>query len=384
MSAHALLGASSSHRWLHCTPSARLEETLPNTTSTYANEGHLAHEIAELKVRKAFVDPMGQRAFNTKLKKLQEDKAYDAEMLLHTDTYVDYISSVVHGFNSPPYIAVEKKLNYSGYVPEGFGTGDCIIIGADTMYVIDLKYGKGIPVSADNNSQMMLYALGAFAEYSFLYDIRKIKLVIVQPRLDSISEYQITIEDLIWWGESIKPVAQKAFNGVGEYVSGDHCRFCRAKALCRSRTDFNLELENKINIKPPLLSNTEVGQILLRAQNLTKWIADLEEYAFNECLAGREVEGWKVVEGRAIRQFTDHDEAFNILQLNGIEEAMLYERKKITLAATEKLVGKTKFKELLQQLVNTPQGKPTLAPASDKRDAYKRSSVEYDFKVEEE
>jgi hypothetical protein len=382
MSAHALLGASSSHKWLHCTRSARVEETLNEVTSTYANEGRLAHEIGELKLRKAFIDPMGQRLFNSKLKKLQEDPLYQDEMLRHTDTYVDYISNIVHTFTSPPYVAIEKKLDYSSYAPEGFGTGDCIIIGNSTIYVIDLKYGKGVPVSAEHNSQMMLYALGAYTEYSFLYNLEKVQMVIVQPRLDSISEFVMSTSELLAWGETIKPISQKAYKGEGEFVPGEHCRFCRAKALCRARTDFNISLEDFKEMKPPLISNEEVGQILLRAQNLAKWVSDLQEYALAECLNGNQILGWKAVEGRAVRQFTNHDEAFNILKANGIDEAMLYERKQITLAATEKLLGKPKFKELLQQFVNTPQGKPALAPASDKREEFKRSSATYDFKVE--
>jgi hypothetical protein len=379
MSAHALLSASSSPKWLNCPPSARQEEVLPDSTSEYAQEGTLAHEIAELKLRKHFTEPMGPRKFNNALKKLEEKPLYQDEMLRHTDTYKDYVSQVVYSYASPPYVAIEKKLDYSNYAPEGFGTGDTIVIGGNTLYVIDFKYGKGVPVSAHENSQMKLYALGAYSEYSFLYAISTVKMVIVQPRLDNISEYELSIADLLAWGESIKPIAQKAFNGEGEFLSGDHCKFCRARAQCRARSDFNLSLEEFRQMKPPLISNEEVGQILIRAQNLAAWVTHLEEYALAECLKGNDIPGWKAVNGRSTRQFVDQDEAFRVLMKNGTEEAMLYERKPLTLTATEALLGKAKFKELLSAHVTQPPGKPALAPLSDKREAITRISAEEDF-----
>ena len=378
--AHALLAASSSHRWLNCTPSARLEKTLPETVSEYAEEGRLAHSIAELKLRKQFTEPMGPRKFSNQLKKLQKDPLYQEEMLKHADTYMDYISGIVHGFEAPPYITFERHLNYSSYAPEGFGTGDCVIIGGRTMYVIDYKYGKGVPVTAHDNSQMKLYALGALSEFSILYAVDTIKVVIVQPRLDSISEFEIAACDLLAWGESIKSIAEKAFAGEGDYAPGDHCRFCRAKALCRARSEFNLSLEELNAVKPPLISNEEVGQILQRAMDLVRWATDLEEYALTECLAGNEIPGWKAVEGRSTRQFTDQEAAFTVLTENGIEEAMLYERKPLTLAKVEGVIGKPKFKELLMEYVNKPPGKPTLVPESDKREAIKHTTAEDDFK----
>lgn len=377
---HALLSASSSHKWLACTPSARLEEKLPERTSEYAEEGRLAHAIAELKVKKYCVEPMGARTFNSRLKKFKEDPLFQEEMLKHTDTYLDYISKILHSYDNPPYVAVEKMINYSTYAPEGFGTGDCIIIGGNTMNIIDLKYGKGVPVSAVENSQMKLYALGAYTEYSFLYPIKTVKMTIVQPRLDSISEFEMPIEELLKWGESIKPIAQKAFKGEGDFFPGDHCRFCRAKALCRARADFNTSLEEYKGMKPPLISNEEVGVILEKAKNLAAWVKDLEEYALSECLKGNDIPGWKAVEGRSTRQFTDLDKAFEILKSNGIEETMLYERKPLTLAATEKLIGKPKFKELLSNYVNTPPGKPALVLESDKREPIKLITAEEAFK----
>jgi len=367
--AHALLSASGAERWLTCTPSARLEQQFPDTTSEYAKEGSLAHAIAELKCRKQFIEPMSARKFNAALKKMQEDPLYKEELLQHTDTYVDYISGIVHSFDSPPYVTFEKRLDLTAYAPESFGTADCIIIGNKKLHVIDFKYGQGVPVSAERNKQMMLYALGAYAEYGFLYPVETIQLSIIQPRLDNISEFEITIGALLGWGISIKEPAQRAYNGEGEFVQGDHCKFCRAKSLCRARAEFNTSLEEYNYMKPPLISNEEVGQILEKAQHLAKWVKDLEEYALSACLNGESIPGWKAVEGRSNRAFTDIDRAFEVLKQNGIDEAMLYERKPITLTAVETLVTKKKFNEWLTDYVNKPPGKPALAPEKDKREA---------------
>ncbi|MDE5917073.1 MAG: DUF2800 domain-containing protein, partial [Oscillospiraceae bacterium] len=230
MSGHALLSASSSKKWLNCTPSARLEEQFPSTETVYTREGTLAHSIAELKVRKYFIEPMPLKAFNSSLKKLQKDELYDSEMLTYTDTYLEYIQNIAYGCNSKPFVAVEKKLDYSHIVPEGFGTGDCILINGNTLYIIDFKYGKGVPVYAENNTQMLLYAIGALNAYGFIYDIKNIVMSIVQPRLDNISEHTISVSELNEWAESIKPTAELAFKGEGEFNEGEWCRFCRAKA----------------------------------------------------------------------------------------------------------------------------------------------------------
>lgn len=366
---HALLSASGAERWLTCTPSARLEQQFPDTTSEYAKEGSLAHAIAELKCRKQFVEPMSTKKFNSALKKLQKDPLYKEEMLHYTDIYVDYVSSIVHSFDSPPYVTFEKRLDLTAYVPESFGTADCVIIGNKKLHVVDFKYGQGVPVSSERNKQMMLYALGAYTEYGFLYPIETVQLSIVQPRLDNTSEFEISIGALLGWGISIQEPSQKAFNGEGEYIQGDHCKFCRAKSLCRARSEFNTSLEEYNFMKPPLISNEEVGQILEKAQNLAKWAKDLEEYALNACLNGENIPGWKAVEGRSNRAFTDLDKAFEVLKQNGIEEAMLYERKPISLTAVEKLVTKKKFNELLTEYVDKPPGKPTLAQEKDKREA---------------
>lgn len=376
MGEHALLSASSAHRWLVCTRAPRLEETLPETESEYANEGRLAHTIAELRLRKQYT-PMKKSEFEKKLNELKSDPLFTNEMMNYIDVYVDYINSITYSFTNQPYIAIEKRLDYSDYAPEGFGTGDCIIINGTDLFIIDFKYGKGIPVSAIDNPQMKLYALGAYLESSFLFNIEKVTMVIVQPRLDNISESTISIDELLAWGESIRPIAQKAYNGEGEFVIGEHCRFCRAKALCRARAEFNTSIDTSKS--PELLTDEEIGQILTKAQDIKAWVSDLEEYALGAILNGKMIPGWKVVEGRSTRRFADTDKAFEILKQNGIDEAVLYERKPVTLTQVEKLLGKSKFAELLSEYVIRPEGKPTLVPENDKREPLKRPTAQDDF-----
>lgn len=379
--AHALLSASASHRWLACTPSVRLEEQFPDSTSEYAEEGTLAHEIAELKLRKHFIEPISQRAFNTRLNKMKKHELYQDEMLKHTDTYLEYLQGIALSLSAAPYVAVEKRINYSSYAPEGFGTVDCLIIGGETLYVTDFKYGKGVAVSAEDNPQMKLYALGAFLEYSFLYPIKEIKLAIIQPRLNSISEFTLTVEELLSWGEEIKPAAKKAFDGEGDFVPGEHCKFCRAKAKCRARAEEFSALADFTSLNPPLLTDEEVGQMLEKGQHVESWIKALKEYALAECLKGNQIAGWKAVEGRGTRAFVNIDAAFDHLIDRGLDEAVLYERVPLTVPKLEKQLGKKEFRELLEEAghVVKSAGKPTLAPISDKRQAVGSPDASSDF-----
>ncbi|RDW17019.1 DUF2800 domain-containing protein [Oceanobacillus arenosus] len=380
---HALLSASASSRWLACTPSARLEEQFPDSTSVFAEEGTLAHEIAELKLRKHFTEPLTQRTFNTRLNKLKKKELFQEEMLKHTETYLDYLKEITLGMKTTPYVAVEKRVDFTAYVPEGFGTADCIIIGGDTLYVNDLKYGKGVAVSAEDNPQMKLYALGAYLEYGFLYSFKKVHLSIVQPRLDSISEFEISLDDLLAWGESVKPLAEQAFKGEGEFVPGEHCKFCKAKATCRARADQYTALDDFKQMKPPLISNDEVGAILEKGLAIESWVKALKDYALTESLKGNDIAGWKAVEGRGSRNYTDIDKAFEHLKANNIDEAVLYERVPLTVPKLEKELGKAEYRTLLEEpgLVVKTTGKPTLAKASDKRKAVTNEvSAEDDFK----
>lgn len=388
--AHALLSPSGASRWLACSPSARLEEQFPDGGSQSAAEGTLAHAIAELKLRKAVIEPMGPRKFANALKKLQEDPLYEKEMLEHTDFYVEYITGLVHGFSTKPYIQSEQRLDCSAYAPECFGTADCIIIGGDVLQIVDFKYGKRVSVNAAENKQMMLYALGAYDTYSFLYPLKTVRLSIVQPRDLSedgkISEWELPVEDLLSWGDSIKPIAQQAFEGLGEFAPGDAtCQFCRAKGSCRARAGVLFEIEPRMAKAPALLENSEIGVLLALAKRAASFAKDLEETALNKCLIGEDVPGWKAVEGRAIRAWTDADEAFNTLENNGVDEALLYERKPLTLAAVEKMLGKKNFTAIVGDFVTTPPGKPALAPESDQRIAVtNRITPEEAFTQEEE
>lgn len=390
---HALLTASGAHRWMKCPPSARLEETLPDSTSEYAAEGTLAHSIAELKVRKKFVEPMGTRTYNSHMKKFEADPLYDPEMQTCTDEYLDYISGVVMSYPSRPYITVERKLDFSRYVPEGFGTGDCIIIGGDTLHIIDYKHGKGVVVEVENNPQLMLYGLGAIEAYGMLYNIKHVALTIVQPRADggSVKEWTMDRDKLIDWGVfTVRPAAEKAFKGEGEFCGGNWCRFCRAAKTCRARSGQYTALEdfggpNSKTVtgalpKPPLLSDAEVGEVLTLGEGLAKWYEELKDYALSACLEGKTIPGWKAVEGTSKRSWADQDSAFATLKAAGIDEALLYERIPITAPALEKQMKKKLFDEIAAPLVIKTTGKPALKPESDKRPAITlKPSVAEDF-----
>ena len=281
-----------------------------------------------------------------------------------------------------PHVAVEVELKFDRYAKGGFGTCDCLVLGGSELHIIDFKFGRGVPVSAENNPQMMLYALGALELYGALYDIRDIVLTIFQPRADgdTVKEWSISRDDLVNWGVfTVRPLAEKAFAGEGEFHGGDWCRFCRAKNTCRARADQytaledfgtpNSKAETGILPKPPLLSDAEVGTVLEKAVALEKWVTDLKEYALTACLAGKEIPGWKAVEGRKTRIWDDPDTAFADITAAGIEEAMLYERKPLTLAGIEKMLGKARFTEVAGTHVTVSAGKPALAPESDKREA---------------
>jgi len=373
--AHALLGASGSHRWLSCPPSALLEQQFPDTTSEAAEEGTLAHELAELKVRHYFhTVEFGKRKLTTAINKLKKNELWQEEMMGYTDDYLDYIKSVALGFKSTPYVAIEKRLDFSAYVAEGFGTGDCILVSGGIIHVTDFKYGKSPDgrVSAVKNPQMMLYALGAYEAYKLLYPISGIRLTIVQPRLpDGISEWECTLEELLEFGEYVKERAALAIGGKGEYAPNQKtCKWCRARGQCRARAEENVKLAFHVGEKPPTITNEEVGQYLLQGEDVVKWLKDLQEHALSQCLAGKEVPGWKAVEGRGSREWTDMDSAFDDLERSGIvEETMLWERNPLTLAQVEKVVGKKDFAECVGQYVVKAPGKPTLAKESDKRDA---------------
>lgn len=372
--AHALLSASSAHRWLECTPSARLEEMFPDTSGEAAKEGTLAHELAELKIRHYFytVD-FGKRKLTTAINKLKKEELWQDEMMGYTDDYVDYLKSIAMAFPNEPYVAIEKKVDFSECVPEGFGTADCILIGGNVLHVIDFKYGKSPDgrVEAEHNPQMLLYALGAFQAYKMLFPITTIRLSIVQPRIsDGISEWECSVDELLQFGQKVKELATLAYKGDGEFKpSKKTCKYCRAKAQCRARAEENVKLAFFSDKKPPLITNEEVGEFLRKGEDVSKWLKDLQEYALKECLAGNHVPGWKAVEGKGNRVFTDQDTALETLKKNGFDEAVLYKREPYTLAQLEKTIGKKDFNELVGEYIVKQAGKPTLAKEQDKREA---------------
>lgn len=407
---HALLSASSASRWLNCTAAPRFEEGLPERTSEYAEEGRLAHAIGELKVLKKFT-VMTSRTYTTRLNKLKKEPNYDPEMDKTTDLYLEHLTEQAMLYDSSPTVAAEVKVDFSEYVPEGFGTCDCVMIGGDTLSITDYKHGKGVPVSAEGNPQMRLYALGALKRYAPIFGdtIKKVRMTIDQPRLDTTpSTDTITVEELRTWGESIKPAAQKAFSGLGEFVPGEHCRFCRGKAQCRARASLNTALEDFKDCVPagsvqpgefvpqmhsyltpggvevhPLLSDAEVGDLLIRGQHLIQWYKDLEEYATKALLDGKPIEGWKLVAGRSNRTFTDQDAAIKAVIEAGYDEALVYDRKPKTLSELEKLMGKAEFAEKIGGYVVKPLGKPTLALTSDKREVYAPAASDFAGVVQE-
>lgn len=376
---HALLSASGAHRWLACTPSAKLEDQFPDTESEAAAEGTLAHELAEMKVRNYFFPKeLGKRKLNSAVKKLSESGLWKDEMQGYTDDYLDYIKTTALSLKSMPSVRIEQRVYFKEYTLadpedeiEGSGIADCILLYGDTVHVIDFKYGKGVPVSAEENPQLMLYALGAYQAYRMLYPISKAKLTIVQPRLDSISEWGCPVDDLLKFGEYVKERAALAVKGEGDYSPGkDVCRFCRASAQCRARAEENVRLAFFTDKLPPLISNEEVGQYLEKGEDVAKWLEKLKEYALKECLAGKAVPGWKAVEGNGGREWADIDKAFDILTKSGLApEEMLWERKPLTAPQTEKLIGKRDFQESVGEFVIKKPGKPALVKESDKRPA---------------
>lgn len=386
---HAVLSASAAHRWLACTAAPRFEENFPENTSEYAEEGRLAHAICEIKVLKYFTMQLTPRAFTTRYNKFKKDPMYKPEMDKTSDLYLEHLRELAMGFDKAPFVAVEVRVDFSEYVPDGFGTCDCAMIGGDALAITDYKHGKGVPVSAEGNPQMKLYALGALKKYEAIYGdtIKRVIMTIDQPRLsDTPSTTEITVDELKAWGESIKPIAEKAFRGLGDFVPGEHCRFCRGKAQCKARANVNTALEEFKDFVPEakehtqgdnILTDAEIGDLLIRGKELVSWYKDLEEYALSALLLGKEIPGWKAVAGRSNRTFTDQDAAVAAVIAAGYDEALVYERKAKTLTELEKLMGKAEFAEKIGKFVVKPVGKPTLAPISDKREAYNPAASDF-------
>lgn len=407
---HALLSPSAASRWLSCTPAPRLEADLPESSSAFAAEGTLAHSVCELLAKKKFtiVKPS---AHNAALKKLKADPLWQDEMLSTATVYVDHLAERSMEFAHKPYMAFEVKVDITDYAPEAFGTCDSVIIGGDELIITDYKHGKGVPVSAEGNPQMLLYALGALKLYRPIYGdaIKRVTCYIDQPRLDSYSKHSMGVDELLAWGENtVKPKADLAFAGLGEFNPGEHCRFCRAKAQCRARANAHTALEDFKDCTPagaqkagdlapqehshigphgaevhPLLSDGEIGDLLTRGKTLVDWYNSLEEYALTAVLRGGTIPGYKAVEGTSKATFApDFDTAAKVLIAAGYEKATLYREMPETLTNIDKVVGgRTKLKELLGDHLYKPPGKPALAPERDKRPAYSGAAADFGGEV---
>lgn len=369
--AHAKLSASGASRWATCPGSVQMEDGIPDKESVYAQEGTLAHEMSELKL-KHYLDPkgFGKRKLNAAIKKLKENELYQAEMESYTDTYVDFIKEKALSFPSNPYIEIEKRVDFSRWVDGGFGTCDCVLIHGSTLSIIDLKYGKGVPVSSEQNEQLILYALGAYDAFNLIYNLDKIELNIVQPRINNFSTWEISLTELLLWGDYFKVQAEKALGGNGELVpSAKACKFCKARDICTARAENNLSLESEIKLKPNEIPKDKLYEYISRGEDIAKWVADLKAYALDMCLKGEDVKGLKAVAGRTSRSWTNQDEAINKLIEGGIDEAIIYDKVPLTLAKLEKALGKQQFTALVGDMVITSEGKPTLVFENDKRPA---------------
>ena len=371
--AHSVLSASGAHRWMDCPPSALLEQQFPNETSVFAEEGTAAHDLAEHKLKKA----LKMRS------KKPTSRFHSDEMDEMTDLYVEYCLGIIEKAKEDCQdlqILIEQKLDFTDYVPEGFGTGDLVVVGSGTLHVIDLKYGRGVVVSADKNPQMMLYALGALSLFEMLYDIEKVSMTIIQPRVDNFSTYEVTVDELLTWAEQeLKPKALLASNGDGEFCAGDHCRFCRARNQCRARAVKNLELLKYEFQDPALLLDEEIAEIIGLADELSKWASDIYTYAtalaINE---GKQWAGFKLVEGRTRRKYADEDMAAEKAKEAGYTD--IFKQTLISITEMEKLMGKKKFTDILGAYVEKPKGKLALVPETDKREAIE--PIEAEFQVE--
>lgn len=370
MAKHAYLSASASHRWLACPPSAKLCAQEEDRGSPYAQQGTDAHELCQYLVEKAL---------GYKVRDPTEDLTYyDAEMQESAEGYRDFVMEQVEAARqlcSDPLVCVEQTLDFSKWVEHGFGTGDCVIVADGLLQIIDFKYGVGVLVEAENNSQMMCYALGALDTFGDLYEIRQIRLSIFQPRRSNVDTWETTKEDLLRWADEVlAPTAKLAYDGGGEYHAGEHCRFCKVKAVCRKRAEYSMELARYEFAEAPTLDEAEIAEILPQIDDLISWADDVKTYALSQALSGVRYPGWKLVEGRSNRRYSSPEAVASIVEKAGYDP---YEKKLLGITAMQKQLGKKNFEELLGGLVEKPQGKPVLVPESDKRPEFNTAANDF-------
>ena len=359
---HAILSASSSERWINCPPSARLCENYPDRGSDYAAEGTDAHTLCEFRLKQALGLPAKDP--------IEDLGWYNEEMEECAAAYTAYVMELVEAAKqsgSTPTVLIEQRVDFSRWVESGFGTADCIVIADRILNIVDYKHGQGVEVSAVDNSQMKLYALGALEIVDYLYDIEEVQMTIFQPRKGNVSVFQISREALMEWAEGeLTRQAQLAFEGKGEFSCGEWCRFCKAKAECRERANANLALAQLEFQLPALLDDEEIAEILGKLDALVSWATDVKEYALQQAVSGKAWTGWKLVEGRSNRRYTNENAVIAAVLQAGYDP---YEKKVLGITAMQKALGKARFEELLSPFIEKPQGKPTLVPESDKRPA---------------
>lgn len=358
---HAVLSASSSNRWLHCNPSARLELEFEDRETSAASEGTAAHALCEHKLKRRL-----------KLRSNRPVSHWDNdEMEQYTDDYADFVMEQVlreRRRDENTQVLIEQKLDFSCYVPDGFGTGDCIIVSRGRLHIIDFKYGQGVLVDAQDNPQMKLYALGALSQFGEQYQIKKVKMTIFQPRRENVSTWETTAFKLRTWAKTdLKPKAERAFKGEGEYCPGEWCLFCKAAVKCRARAEDKLRLAQTEFKLPPLLTDAEIEQVLAKLPDLKKWADEIQDYALQAALGGKEWEGFKLVEGRSVRKYADETKVADAAKAAGYND--IYKQSLISITEMERLMGKKDFEKILGGLVVKPQGKPALVPETDKRPA---------------
>ena len=376
--AHARLNASSSHRWMMCPPSVKLSEQFEDKPSPYAEEGTFLHELCELKLHR-YLGDMAADLIEQQYAEHRDNDFYSDEAESVTDEYVAFCIETIEAVRSScpdPLIMVEHRLDYSEYVPEGFGTGDLVIVADGVIEVIDFKSGRGVRVDAERNSQLMLYGLGALLEFDPLYDIRTVRMTIVQPRLSNTSTYEVTAGELVCWAENeVYPKALLAYEGKGEFCAGEWCRFCKARYTCRKRSEYHMRLAERDFRQPDLLSEEEIADILPVAESLNSWVQDLLAYATQEAVAGKRWPGYKLVAGRSIRRYTSEAEVIKAATEAGYTD--IYKTTLLGVGELEKRLGRKKFGELLGRFVVKPAGAPTLVPETDPRRPYSDAASDF-------
>ena len=400
-SSHALLSPSAAHRWLNCTMAPTYEQQFPDSSSSYAAEGTVAHAICEIYAKRKFGRNINKSALTRELNKLKKSEYYSDEMLTTAEDYVEFLAEKAMQFEHPPYVVTEIKVDLEEYIPEGFGSCDCIMIGDGRLQIVDYKHGQGVEVDAKNNPQMMLYALGALKHFTAIYgnSIKVVAMSICQPRRSNLSDWEIFTDQLLSWGEYIKPIAVSAFNGTGKYQPGEWCRFCKGRAVCKARADQFSALndfkdcvpQGKVSPEiaklpqearaalgaPNILTDEQVGELLTIGAELVKWYSDLQDYALQAILDGKDIPGYKVVAGRSSRAFKDEAAALLALRDAGYDESVFLETKVRSLSAIEKAVGKKDFGVLMADYITKPLGKPTLVEESDKRAPYSTAASDF-------